>query len=355
MRTAVAALAVALPVATVMLLVGLSDGTLDAIAGRLQSVGADAIFQPPDSSLILGVSSAVMPLKMGELIARDPEVTRVAPILNWHVSQLKGEPESLNLWAVDYLSYAEIAGGFDLLAGRPLQGPGDLVVDSILAEARALHLGEAISLLDREFRVVGITRPGSGGRIFARIDDIGEAIGSPGKTSFFLVKGKNPREAAELVKSLQQRFRGYKVTAIAQVSRAIQDNATGLKQFQRALMALAVILSSLVVLLAMYTAILERTREIGILRAMGATTAFVLRSVLAESFLVSLIGVAGGEALALLGRQWLGVAFPGQEVELTARWALRAGGLGLLGGLLGAAYPALRAARLDPVTALSFE
>jgi putative ABC transport system permease protein len=61
-RTAVSVLAVAMEVAMVMILVGMANGTLGEIAERLQNVGADVLFQPPDASLILGATSAVMPL-----------------------------------------------------------------------------------------------------------------------------------------------------------------------------------------------------------------------------------------------------------------------------------------------------
>jgi putative ABC transport system permease protein len=352
-RTAAAALAVAVSVATVMLLVGMANGTLAAIASRLLSVGADVLFQPPDSSLILGVSSAVVPLRMADLIRQTPGVTAVTPVLNWHVSQLKGSPESVNLWAVDYPSFEALSGGFDLTEGRPLRDPGDLVVDTLMAEARSLRLGETLRLLDRDFRIVGITRPGSGGRIYARLDDIGEAIGNPGRASFFLVKGRAAREAGELTKALADRFPGYKVTAVAQVSKAIQDNAVGLTYFRRALTSVAVVISFLVVLLAMYTAIMERTREIGILRALGATQAYVLRAILQESALVCGTGVFVGIALAIAGRFALERLFPAQAVELSGDWALVAGLLGFAGGLLGSIYPALRAARLDPVQSLN--
>src|SRR5262249_55919064 len=117
-RTAVSVLGVALQVSTVMLLVGLANGTLSAIGARLESVGADVILQPPDASLILGATQAVMPERFAGLIRALPEVREVAPVLNWHVSQLKGNPESINLWAVDPASFAALSGGLDLVAGR---------------------------------------------------------------------------------------------------------------------------------------------------------------------------------------------------------------------------------------------
>jgi putative ABC transport system permease protein len=354
-RTAVAVLSVGLGVAAVMLLVGLADGTLNAIAHRLESVGADVLFQPPDASLILGVTSAVMPLELVPLIQRTPGVTGVTPVLNWQVSQITGSPESLNLWAVEPGSFDAISGGLDLVSGRGLSGINDLVVDEVLAARHGLRLGEQLRLLDCQFRVVGVSRSGAGGRLFARIEDIGEAIGSPRKASFFLIKGRASREAAGLAQALQERFKGYKITPIAQVSRAIQDNAVGLKQFKHALTSVAVVMTFLVVLLAMYTGVLERTREIGVLRAIGATQAFVMRVVLAESGIICVAGVALGICLAMLGRVGLESVFPAEDVLFTPQWAAIAGALGIAGGLLGSLYPAIKAARMDPIRALSFE
>jgi putative ABC transport system permease protein len=354
-RSGVAILAVGLEVASVMLLVGLAEGTLSAIAHRLESVGADVLIQPPDASLILGATSAVMPLKLMDAILATPGVRSVAPVLNWHVSWLKGSPERLNLWAVDYPSFARLSGGLDLLQGSPPEKEGDVVVDSVLAQTRGLRLGEVLEMLDRRFQVVGISRAGSGGRIYARLQDIGDAIGTPGKASFFLVKGESSREAGDLEIALEGRLKGYKITPIAQVSKSINDNAVGLSDFKEALTALAVIVSFLVVLLAMYTAIMERTREIGILRAMGATQGYVLRLIVVETAFLCVAGVAFGILLALLGRSVLERVFPSETVLLSLRWAVLSGSLGALGGMLGALYPALKAARLDPVQALNFE
>jgi putative ABC transport system permease protein len=354
-RTLVAVLAVGVSVASVLLLVGLAHGTLGAIARRLESVGADVLFQPPDASLILGVTSAVMPLPLMDRIRAVEGVTAVTPVLNWHVSHLKDDPENLNLWAVDYPSFAALSGGFEIVAGRPLAGPWELVVDSIVADERHLAPGDRIDMLGRQFVLVGVSRPGSGGRIYARIQDVGEAIGSPGKASFFLVKGPAAREAGELTRRLQARFAGFKITAIAQVSKSIEDNAVGLRQFQSAVAFLAVLISFMVVLLAMYTAILERTREIGVLRALGATPGWVVQSVLIESLLLCCAGLGVGLLLAVAGRSGLLRLYPAQDVTFTPGWIATAGALSVLSGLVGSLYPALRAARLDPIQALNTE
>ncbi len=355
-RTAVSVLAVAMEVAMVMLLVGMANGTLNEIADRLQKVGADVLFQPPDASFLLGATSAVMPVKYIDLMKEQvPGVAEATPVLNWLVSKVGRDPRAVNLWAIDYPSYTAISGGFVMAEGRALEQPDDIVMDTILARATGLGLGDRLPLMNREFTLVGICKAGAGGRLYARIQDVQEAIGTPGKASFFLVKGTAGTEAEALARSLEEKFKGHKITPVAQVSQAMQDNAVGLQQFKQALTGMAIVVSFLVVLLAMYTTIIERTREIGILRAIGASQATVVRLVVAESLLICLTGVLFGIGFAIAGRWLLPQIFPTLAVTLTRNWALIAAGLGLAGGLLGSLYPAARAARLDPVQALNFE
>jgi putative ABC transport system permease protein len=354
-RTAVSVLAVAMEVAMVMVLVGMANGTLGDIAERLQNVGADVLFQPPDASLILGATSAVMPLKFMDLIRNLEGVRAVAPVLNWHVSQIRGESRAVNLWAVDEESYSRISGGLDIVEGRGLSEPNDVVMDTILSGATGVRVGDTLPMLNRDFRVAGICRAGAGGRLYARIQDIQDAIGTPEKASFFLVKGLSALRADELTGKLLRAFPGYKITPMAQVSKVMQQNAVGLKQFKEALTGMAVVISFLVVLLAMYTTIIERTREIGILRAIGASQARVVRLVIGESALICATGVVVGMALAVAGSWYIPSLFPTLVVQLASGWALIAAGLGLVGGLLGSLYPALRAARMDPIHALNFE
>lgn len=355
-RTAVSVLAVAVQVAMVMVLVGLANGTLGEIAERLQNVGADVLFQPPDASLLLGATSAVMPLKFIDLIKQVPDVKEVTPVLNWHVSQLRGESRAVNLWAIDYPSFAAISGGgLDILKGRALQEPDDLVIDTVLADATGIAVGDTLSMLNRQFSIAGICRAGAGGRLYARLADIQEAIGTPDKASFFLIKASSSLRADTLTKALQGKFKGYKITPMAQVTKQMQDNAVGLRQFKQAITGMAVIISFLVVLLAMYTTIIERTREIGILRAIGATQSKVVHLVISESLLICVAGVLLGMLIAVGGRFSIPRLFPTLNVTLTREWSLIAAVLGLVGGMLGSLYPALKAARMDPIQALNFE
>jgi predicted lysophospholipase L1 biosynthesis ABC-type transport system permease subunit len=115
------------------------------------------------------------------------------------------------------------------------------------------------------------------------------------------------------------------VTAIAQVSERLRQSVMGVREFRAAIIVISVFLSFLVVLLAMYTAIVERTREIGILRAMGASQTFVVRLLLRESALICLAGIAVGFLLAALGREVLMDLYPAQDIRFTRAWAIAAG------------------------------
>jgi lipoprotein-releasing system permease protein len=303
--------------------------------------------------LILGATSAVMPMKYIEIMKQVDGVKEVAPVLNWLVAKIKGESKAVNLWAVDYPSFKAISGGFDIVSGRPLEQSGDLVMDTVLADATGMKVGDSLPMLNREFHVAGICRAGAGGRLYARIEDVQDAVGSPDKASFFLVKGRQASEAESLAKALQARFKGHKITPMAQVSKAMQDNAVGLKEFKQALTGMAVVISFLVVLLAMYTTIIERTREIGILRAMGTRRGQLLKVFLVQGAVLGFGGSALG-AMAGYGLVWVFNTFGPKLFFIPVAPVLvpMAMAIATLTGTLAAAVPARRASNLDPVEAI---
>jgi putative ABC transport system permease protein len=110
----------------------------------------------------------------------------------------------------------------------------------------------------------------------------------------------------------------------------------------------------LVILLAMYTTVTERTRQIGILKALGMSKTGIAWVIEQEAIVVSLLGVTTGIALTFIAR--LGVMrMTSLVVDVEPRWILIAFLVGIVGGSVGALYPALRAARQDAVDALSYE
>jgi putative ABC transport system permease protein len=354
-RTTVGILAVAIGVATVLVLVGLAQGSLDETAQRIQNVGADILFQAPDASAFLAISAGVLPERLGPLLKETPGVAEVTPVLVNNVTRLKDSNKFVMIFGIEPESYSRIGQGLDIVEGRGLEKPGDLLVDTVLAQADQIKVGDKLHIMNRDFEIVGIPRAGAGVRIYMGLEDMQAATAQPGDVSFFFLKVNDDAAVTDVASELEKRFEGYKVTPLEFLSEAMKENALGLKEFIRALSLFSALISCLVILLAMYTTIIERTREIGVLKALGAGRGYILKVVMVESFLICIMGVGSGYLLSVFGRSALLTFFPTLTVDLIPRWFLYSAILGIGGGLLGALYPAYRAAKLDPVEALNFE
>jgi putative ABC transport system permease protein len=139
------------------------------------------------------------------------------------------------------------------------------------------------------------------------------------------------------------------------ISLMTSSTLPGLNAFINVMIGIAVAIGFLVIFLSMYTTIIERTREIGVLKSLGASKAYIVQIVLSETTLLCLAGVAGGIGLSYLMRAIFVRIFPTLTILITPAWIGRAGVIAILGGLLGASYPAWMASRKDPVEALSYE
>jgi putative ABC transport system permease protein len=127
----------------------------------------------------------------------------------------------------------------------------------------------------------------------------------------------------------------------------------GLKEFRITLIVTSMLLSFMVILLAMYTTIFERTREIGILKSLGASRKFIVGIILKESAIICCLGAIVGIVISSIIRGAIINQFP--TLQMGFRELLSGLLLGVLAGILGAMYPAYKAARMDPVRALSYE
>jgi len=153
---------------------------------------------------------------------------------------------------------------------------------------------------------------------------------------------------------IDKELSGNKVQFTRDVFTSYEQNFPSLKIFLRVLVVLAAVVSGLVVMLAMYTTITERTREIGILKAMGASRGYIISEIEREAVLISLMGLVVGFAFSIVAGMVIQRVY-GLFFEFGGLWTLVAGLIGIAGGAIGALYPAVRAANLDPVEALLHE
>jgi putative ABC transport system permease protein len=121
------------------------------------------------------------------------------------------------------------------------------------------------------------------------------------------------------------------------------------------MIALAVAIGFLVIFLSMYTTVVERTRDIGILKALGASKAYIVKALLGETLVICAVGIVVGIGLSYASRAILLSSFPMLSIDITVSWILRAAAIALGGGLVGATYPAWIASRKDPVEALAYD
>lgn len=351
-RTIVSVLAVGIEVMMVVLVVGLCHGMVNDSARRTQGVGADVLVEPPGASFIMGMTQSPMPIAVGGKLKQIPHVAAVAPALFIVTSA-----ESLSIIdGIDLDSFDRVSGGFVYLQGGPFRGPYDLLVDNLYAQSNHVKVGQTVQLLNHNFRICGIVEQGKGSRRFIPLATAQDLYGAEGKASIFYVKCTDPsytRQTVDAIKALPGRLSVWPIEEY--MSLMTSNNLPGLNYFITTMIGIAVGIGFLVIFLSMYTTITERTREIGILKSLGASKGYIVGAILREAALLTCVGIILGIAGSVIMRAVIQGLFPTLPIEFSWDWRLYSACLALVGSIIGAFYPALRAAQLDPVDALAYE
>src|ERR1700731_2273594 len=349
LRSFLSVIAIAIQVILVLMIVGLTSGVISEWGKRVEGVGADIIVQPPNSSIFFAFVSVGMQESLGEQFASLSGVDEVAPTV------ILTEPKNLVMvYGIDFKSFNALSKGFLFRNGRPFEGPDEAIADDIIAQTRHLKVGSQITLLDHVFTVCGIVAHGKGARYFIPIRTAQEIAGAEKRVSMFYVRSKGDTEAARAqivaLSPLDSVRTTYELVTLMSSS-----NLPQLKPFTRSMVGLGLVISFLVVLLNMHTMVMERTREIGILKALGLSRFGILRMLLGETLLLTVVGSVLGIALTFAFEAIMKETNPSLMILITPQWVLSAALLALAGASIGAMYPALRAASYDPVVALAYE
>jgi len=353
-RTAISIVAVAVEVTLILLIVGLSVGILTDSRERQAGIGADIMVQPPGSSYFQGVSGAPVSAKVAGVIRRVPHVVAVAPV----ITQLNTAGALEVIYGIDLDSFQAIGGPFHYLAGGPYQGPDDILVDDFFAHQKNVHVGDRIEVLNHQFRVCGIVEHGKGARKFLQLATLQDLIGAEGKASIFYVKLDSPSNAEVVASAIRSipGMQSYVVRSLREyLSLMTMSNVPGLATFINVVIGVAVVIGFIVIFQAMYAAVMERTREIGILKSMGASKAYIISAILRETILLAILGIVVGIVISYAARGAIVAHFSTLRILVTTGWILRATGIAIVGALGGAIYPAFKAAQKDPIDALAYE
>ena len=351
MRTLIGALGIAVEVALVILIVGLTSGLLTETAKRIEGIGADIMVQPPSASFLFAFGSAPMPIKIGAKLAELKYVQSVAPALfQFNTSGVEV------VYGIDSESFRAVSGGFVFLQGHDLEGPDDILVDDIAEKTKKIQPGQTYRIFDHDWHVAGIVEHGKGSRLFVPLATLQELVGARDKATIFFIKCTRPEHAEDVMENIRHVLPGYTIRPLKDLlSLMTSTNIPGLETFINSMILLAISIGLLVIFLTMYTTVIERTRDIGVLKSLGANHWFVVRALLSESAALCLLGVAAGIGLSYLVRAGFIWKFPTLTILITSEWVLRAAGIALLGALLGATYPAWMASRKDAVEALAYD
>ncbi len=349
-RSLVAIIAIAVEVALILLIVGLTNGMVRDNRKRVAGVGADVVVRPSSSSMFFALGGNTMPLQLGTKLAALPGVKAAAPV----AMHLTGSLTTIG--GIDLASFNAVSGGFQFLAGGPFRRPDQVIVDDIYASSKHLRPGQWITLLAHRFQIAGIFEHGKGSRIYISLNELDHLVGSPDRAAVIYIKLQDPHQTAAKVAQLEKMLPGYTIQPMQQyLSLFTSANMPGLPAFQRTMIGIGVIIGFLVIFLSMYTTILERTREIGILKSLGASRAYIVQAILREGTALALLGIAAGIGLAWGIRGLLDALDPALTIHMTWAWAGWAAGIAIVGSLIGASYPAYKAAAQDPIAALAYE
>lgn len=412
LRTFLTVLAVGIGIAMLLVMLGLSHGMINEVAERVESVEAELIVLPENENVIFTAGAAfsgkIAPvIRDFELDGRRVVKRAIGVMLD--TLYLGGQQQ--RIFGVDPADMPAFLGRRSIVEGRlfderrafgdrldSLRGPNgyydptlipeeelraacEMVIDTRLARVGRYHVGDEAAFLGRQFRIVGIVESGVAGRVFCPLQvlQLIKNGGVPWVSLFFVqlqppppnyaasaepVRHRDlaspPREGAAasyeeaVADALSKRIKA-KVEPKSNYRESLYESFSQIYIYINTASALALIVCFLIVLLSMYTMVLERTRDIGILKSLGAGRLYLIAESITESVIVCLAGTLLGIAIAFTAKFGLEAAKPLLTVSIQPSFILLGVLVGLVGGALSALYPGYRAARLDPVTALSFE
>jgi putative ABC transport system permease protein len=345
--------AIALEVVMILMVVALFYGLLNGSKESQLGVGADLMVMPPGSSGLIAMSGAPIDVRVGNILRKIPHVVDAAPVY-WAFSQ---KPLEID-YGIDLDTYDGLPPAFRYISGGPFQGPNDAIVDDFYAEMNHKKVGDTVEILNNQYRIAGIVPHGKGGRKFLPLATMQAINGGEGHCSVFYLKLDDPASADAVADAIKQTpgMGQYAVRSMQEyLSMMTPDNLPGFDLAIKIVIGVAVVVGFLVIFQSMYTAVMERTREIGILKSLGASKWYIVNVVLRETLLLAVAGIVAGIVISLATRHAIMFEKPVLRLFWSNAWALQAAVIALVGALAGALYPALKAAQRDPIDALAYE
>ncbi len=351
-RTAVSVLGTGVGVLLIVFTVGLAHGVLHERGRRESNIGAEIMIRASGTVGLGGGAQFKLPVShVGEL-AQIPGVRAVTALGQTFDKSDSGFGQRL-IDGIEYDQYSNLAG-ITIREGRKLESGDEAIIDPEWKRNRNANVGDTVELFKRPFKIVGVYEPPGGGRIKIPLKTLQQQEGVENKASAILVSCVDPAQQDEVAARILAKYPDDQLIFTRDLPEIYASGVPALNVFIKVVVGVAAAISVLVILLAMYTTVTERTRQIGILKSLGMSKTSIAWVIEQEAIIVSLLGVGVGVLLTMLAKLAV-MRTTSLTIEIEPRWVLISLAVGLLGGSLGALYPALRAARQDAVEALSYE
>ena len=347
-RLALSISGVALAVMLILVLKGFLAGFNRQITAYLDHTPGSIVVAQEDVVNLLGATS-LLPDGILQRAESIRGVDNAVPILSQFVIlDLHEKKQPAYMIGYD----PDLGGGpWELVAGREPRKKREIVFDRVLAARHGLQLGDQIEVLERDFTLVGLSNGTSSWMtsfFFIRKQDAEELLLAPGATSFLLV---TTSDDTDLDGILQRLNRFSDVNALTKREMAVNDLKLFAKVFStplKLMVAIAFLVGTMIVGLIIYTATVERQREYGVMKAIGAKNLVLYRVVLTQALFASLAGALFGVLLANGLARWIMAVRPQFLIVIEPqdiRQALLAG-LGM--ALIAAIFPTRVLAGLEP-------
>jgi putative ABC transport system permease protein len=348
-RTAVSVLGVALGVVLILVNSGLVNGMQRRRGERESNVRAELIFAREFS--LTPVAALSLPTQYQTRLTQIPGVKMATPVGQY----LKSSDFGIGFEVVEGIevqSYFEMTGAH-LSEGTLPRTDFEMVVDPEYARTRKAKIGDTFQFLNRTFTISGIYEPECGtARTKIKLSTLQKLLSSPDRCTFLYVQCDNPQNQNQVYQAINAELPGNKLVLIRELATLYTEGIPAFQTFLNAVVGLAVVVCILVVFLAMYTTIIERQYEIGILKSLGASKLFIIGSIEAEAVLMSTVGILCGYCLSF-GVCTAMIRLTTLRPEIEPKWMAYAAVIAVVSGAIGSLWPAWRASGLDPVAILS--
>jgi putative ABC transport system permease protein len=360
-RTIVSIFGIGVGVLLIIFTVGLAHGVLRERGRRESNIGAEIMVRASGTFSMSGSQPFALPVSRAKELAGVEGVRAAVPIGQNIVKSDSGFGNRL-VDGIPFDEYADlthltIKEGAAFTPCAPTSSPDckdQAMVDTVWLNDRKASVGQTVELYERPFRIVGVYEPPGGGRIKIPLSTMQEQVAGEDHCTAVLVACANPAEQEQVASRIRQQFPTDQIIFTRDLPELYASSVPALNIFIKVVVAIASAISLLVILLAMYTTVTERTRQIGILKSLGMSKGTIAWVIEKEAILVSLLGVITGILLTLILR-FAVMRTTTLVVEIEPQWIIVSFAVGLVGGTIGALYPALRAARQDAVEALGYE